>query len=215
MKQGWETSTLLDVEQLWKQKQERLINEIPKPRFTQRDIIDKRAYIPSAGARHAKAKKAKLTRTYSNPTPQHQQSIEHKPTLYFHHYNHEQKQHCEYPVIDSPSSSDNENTTHNKFEKYQSPPVRNSLDYLSYAIAMTEENENLNQEPAIVLSSQPLPDISEIEPNLIEETEKTEESEVNIISPPSSPTTSAAKAIMMFVNSQTTFSNNTSYPRKN
>ncbi|KAI7899491.1 uncharacterized protein BX663DRAFT_412600, partial [Cokeromyces recurvatus] len=42
MNQGWEKSTLMDVEQLWKQKQQKMINDLPKPRFTQRDIIDKR-----------------------------------------------------------------------------------------------------------------------------------------------------------------------------
>jgi hypothetical protein len=91
------------------------------------------------------------------------------------------------------------------------PPVRNSLDFLSYAIAMTEKAENAN------VSSQPLPDISEMEPNLMDT--KYEEQGVEYLniadktqdSPPSSPVTSAAKAIMMFVNNQSSTNNKSSY----
>lgn len=186
MTQGWETSTLLDVEQLWKQKQQKLINELPTPRFTQRDIIDKRVYIPSPGARYAKAKKTKLVRTYSNPI--NENSSKTKPTLYFHHYNHQQK-HTE--LIESSSSSDGEQNTSRYISS--TPPVRNSLEYLSYAIAMTENDP--------VISSQPLPDISEIEPNLIDELDVGSSTAKNLkASPPPSPVTLAAKAIMMFVN---------------
>lgn len=184
MTQGWETSTLLDVEQLWKQKQQKLINELPTPRFTQRDIIDKRVYIPSPGARHAKAKKTKLVRTYSNPIAEHQKI---KPTLHFHHYNHHQQKH----LIESSSSSEGDHSP----TRYISPtpPVRNSLDYLSYAIAMTENDP--------VMSSQPLPDISESEPNLIDQLDvASSTAENHKTSPPPSPVTLAAKAIMMFVN---------------
>ncbi|CAO3655147.1 unnamed protein product [Mucor hiemalis] len=206
MRQGWESSTLLDVEQLWKQKQQQSIRKLPKPRFTQRDIIDKRSYIPSPGARHAKAKKAKLVRTYSNPLMDSSRS-----TLHFHHYNHGKKRQQKKDdslIIDDTSSSPpspsyssysdgdheqhvvtrNNNRQQNEYIDLKEPPVRNSLDYLSYAIAMTEREEGS--------SSQPLPDICEIEPNLLEEEEEVEK----LISPPSSPVTSAAKAIMMFVN---------------
>ncbi|GAA5803264.1 hypothetical protein EDC94DRAFT_606806 [Helicostylum pulchrum] len=186
LNEGWETSTLLDVEQLWKQKQKKSIREIPKPRFTQRDIIDKRVFIPSPGAKHAKVKKAKLVRTYSNPITNS------KPALYFHHYKHAPKQQQE--STDS-SSSDCENPT--RYIAQPSPPLRNSLDYLSYAIAMTENDPGI--------SSQPLPDISEIEPNLIDELDvgsnTSAKSKKN--SPLSSPITSAAKAIMMFINHPT------------
>lgn len=192
MNQGWETSTLLDVEQLWKQKQQKLIKEIPKPRFTQRDIIDKRVYIPSPGARHAKAKKSKLVRTYSNPPTNESSRSRPKSTLHFHHYNHAQKQ---QELTDS-SSSDCENMNGYRINAPPPPPttVRNSLDYLSYAIAMTENDP--------VISSQPLPDISRIEPNLIDELDVNSTATTNNAknSPLSSPVTSAAKAIMMFVN---------------
>jgi hypothetical protein len=219
MKQGWETSTLLDVEQLWKQKQQKIVDELPKPRFTQRDIIDKRVYIPSPGARHARAKKAKLVRTYSNPpsssvyqttddfrfsrnyssghiggSSSNIRNNSTKSTLYFHHYNHyhqghrqsdQEHQQQRHDMMDcnqstaSSSCSDNEQQQQytNKYERYvnPAPPVRNSLDYLSYAIAMTEAEEAVREEAEaaesrnpIIISSQPLPDISEMEPNLMD-----------------------------------------------
>lgn len=217
MREGWESSTLLDVEQLWKQKQQQSIKKIPKPRFTQRDIIDKRSYIPSPGARHAKAKKAKLVKTYSDPL---MDSSSRSSTLHFHHYNHGKKRQPKkhnsgiLSLVDGNSSSTppspsysscsegeheqrheerkNDGSSSSQQKEYidlKEPPVRNSLDYLSYAIAMTEREEGS--------SSQPLPDICEIEPNLLD---KDEEEVEKLISPPSSPITSAAKAIMMFVN---------------
>jgi hypothetical protein len=243
MKQGWETLTLLDVEQMWKQKQQKMMNELPKPRFTQRDIIDKRVYIPSPGARHARAKKAKLIRTYSVPSTSAvvveddddsfsstnriiNSSSKPNTTLYFHHYHHNNQQHQWYHSsshhMDSTSSSysSDDGGEHTSSRKYittpTQPPARNSLDYLSYAIAMTEEAEH-NNIPPVISSSQPLPDISEIEPNLIIDhqqkiptvgkkldaiTELDVASNNDNNSPPSSPATSAAaKAIMMFVNS--------------
>ncbi|KAI7862640.1 hypothetical protein BDF14DRAFT_1705444, partial [Spinellus fusiger] len=39
---GWEKSTLLDIECLWKQRQKRMADALPTPRMTQRNIIDKR-----------------------------------------------------------------------------------------------------------------------------------------------------------------------------
>ena len=160
MNQGWEKSNFLDIEQLWKQKQQKAINQLPKPRFTQRDIIDKRIYIPSPGA--TKSKKIKLERTCSSPNL----TSSGKKTLHFHPY--------------QPKDT--------SIHKY--PSVRSSLDDLSEAIAMTEHQQQA------MISSQPLPDISQIEPNLTED---------QSTSPPSSPITSAAKAIMMFVNSQPSF----------
>ncbi|KAG2194792.1 hypothetical protein INT47_004123, partial [Mucor saturninus] len=32
----------MDVEQMWKEKQQKMMKSFPTPRFTQRDIIDKR-----------------------------------------------------------------------------------------------------------------------------------------------------------------------------
>lgn len=209
MKQGWETSTLLDVEQLWKQKQQKSIQELPKPRFTQRDIIDKRVYIPSPGARYARAKKAKLVRTFSTPSSSQQQHQEEKgfhsfrrhqsdyvegessnrintrkSPLYFHHYNHHShlsQQQRQYDMDCSQStcsSSDGEQHTNSRYDQQQSysvptPPMRNSLDFLSYAIAMTEEaRRDQDEEEAptatMITSSQPLPDISKMEPNLMD-----------------------------------------------
>ncbi|KAI7890781.1 uncharacterized protein EV154DRAFT_465036 [Mucor mucedo] len=189
MTQGWETSTLMDVEQMWKEKQQKMMKSFPTPRFTQRDIIDKRVYIPSPGARHAKAKKTKLVRTYSNPIQQQQQS---KPALHLH----PQKEHY-HPMDSSSSSSEGEQAVRRRSITLHSPPhVRNSLDYLSYAIAMTEN------EP-VIMSSQPLPDVTEIEPNLIDSLKVSTSTTPPKLSPPPSPVTLAAKAIMMFVNHPT------------
>jgi hypothetical protein len=226
MNQGWEKSTLLDVEHLWKQKQQKCIKELPKPRFTQRDVIDKRIYIPSPGARQAKAKKARLVRTYSNPSkwPSESSKKANKNPLYFHHYNQatvkdnseddltDNEQHNRSPsTITMSSCIEDDDEEYDQVSANSIPPVRNSLDFLSYAIAMTEKAENAN------VSSQPLPDISEMEPNLMDT--KYEEQGVEYLniadktqdSPPSSPVTSAAKAIMMFVNNQSSTNNKSSY----
>jgi hypothetical protein len=241
MNQGWEKSTLLDVEHLWKQKQQKCIKELPKPRFTQRDVIDKRIYIPSPGARQAKAKKARLVRTYSNPSKWPSESKEtmtmnsnikkHKNPLYFYHYNQatasqHSKDNSEDDMTDnehhqhrSPSTvtlsscieDEDEDEDEGDYDKVTEslghPHVRNSLDFLSYAIAMTEKAEGTN------ISSQPLPDISEMEPNLMEDAsvEHLDIADKAQDSPPSSPVTSAAKAIMMFVNNQSTANNKSSY----
>ncbi|KAL7325390.1 hypothetical protein PS15p_207883 [Mucor circinelloides] len=217
LNQGWEKSTIFDVEQLWRQKQRKNINDLPRPRFTQREIIDKRMYIPSPGARQARAKRDGLVRTLSNPIdcwPESSSSSTSKNNqkqLYFHHYHQPNKattnssssatednedvelsrKRSFSAVQDSPLTTDNENM----------PKVRNSLDYLSYAIAMTEKQGNRYSHT--MYSSQPLPDISELEPNLMDQSNQTPVVELSItnnVSPPSSPTTSAARAIMMFVN---------------
>ncbi|OAC98918.1 hypothetical protein MUCCIDRAFT_157347, partial [Mucor lusitanicus CBS 277.49] len=92
LNQGWEKSTIFDVEQLWRQKQRKNINDLPRPRFTQREIIDKRMYIPSPGARQARAKRDGLVRTLSNPIdswPESSPALTSKKNqkqLYFHHY---------------------------------------------------------------------------------------------------------------------------------
>ncbi|KAF7732769.1 hypothetical protein EC973_000041 [Apophysomyces ossiformis] len=236
MKNGWERNTLTDVEYMWRQRQQRLVNEIPTPRFTQQDIIDRR-YCNST-----RAKRARLTRSLSNPTRfwpsvtddpvptlKYRQKSPSKSTngqqqtYYFHHYHQYARDLWEkkpdvmiHPVKRSRSITDEE-------EKEQQSPniMRNSLDYLSYAIAMTENQDN-------EASSQPLPDISRIEPNLLDNDEEDNElkggeamsytyTQDNTIgspsnlhlsasssaepSPPSSPVTAAAQAIMMFVNS--------------
>ncbi|KAL0079651.1 hypothetical protein J3Q64DRAFT_1682105 [Phycomyces blakesleeanus] len=68
LKNGWEKNALPDVEGMWKQRQKQIVDQIPTPRMTQRDIIEKRVYIQSPGARSAQTKKARLTRSLSNPT---------------------------------------------------------------------------------------------------------------------------------------------------
>ncbi|SAL95956.1 hypothetical protein [Absidia glauca] len=96
LRNGWENNTLLDVESLWKERQRQMIDALPTPRFTQRDILDNRTlhphyhYRPSINGlstttppfiskkrsqherRHSyqqeQKKKAKLTRSFSTPT---------------------------------------------------------------------------------------------------------------------------------------------------
>ncbi|KAI8638020.1 hypothetical protein BD408DRAFT_447172 [Parasitella parasitica] len=214
LNQGWEKSTIFDVEQLWRQKQKRNIHNLPRPRFTQREIIDKRMYIPSPGARQARAKRDGLVRTLSNPTDWPECSSVPKKSqkqLYFHHYY--QPKAIDNAEFEIPSSNQRydssieEGSSATDDEKI--PQVRNSLDYLSYAIAMTEKKgSNDNSSNSFMFSSLPLPDISELEPNLIDnDKEQVEDLSItNKISPPLSPTTSAANAIMMFVNNCNTSS---------
>ncbi|KAF1796830.1 hypothetical protein V8B55DRAFT_1548068 [Mucor lusitanicus] len=218
LNQGWEKSTIFDVEQLWRQKQRKNINDLPRPRFTQREIIDKRMYIPSPGARQARAKRDGLVRTLSNPIdswPESSPALTSKKNqkqLYFHHYH----QPTSKETTNSSSSTTDDNPDVHMHQKRsisavdecplitddgKMPQVRNSLEYLSYAIAMTEKQDSSNSN--IMYCSQPLPDISEMEPNLMDSEDQDPVEELSITSnasPPSSPTTSAAKAIMMFVN---------------
>ncbi|KAK4509553.1 uncharacterized protein ATC70_007906 [Mucor velutinosus] len=218
LNQGWEKSTIFDVEQLWRQKQRKNINDLPRPRFTQREIIDKRMYIPSPGARQARAKRDGLVRTLSNPIdgwPENSSALASKKNqkqLYFHHYH--QPTHKETISSNISTTEDNSNVEINQKRSFSAvdecslisddgamPKVRNSLDYLSYAIAMTEKQDSCNSH--ILYCSQPLPDITEMEPNLMDSEDQDPVEELSITnnaSPPSSPTTSAAKTIMMFVN---------------
>ncbi|KAI8977498.1 hypothetical protein BDF20DRAFT_875222 [Mycotypha africana] len=260
MNQGWESSTFGDVQQLWKKRQQRLIDELPKPRFTQRDIIDKRVYIPSPGAKHAKTKKARLTRALSSPITsndfhQHQYHLKRKKNLIC---SQEQQSSSAEAALDAATgtighcsrsrrvtdtfngkrsfsiSSPISTTLHSVQSSPLSPelpqpPVRNSLDFLSYAIAMTENNETHPTapltSPKAQYSSQPLRSTSPIpgssadeedeptpmdtsvagistnndEMDMSEEQGNTQPKDEELhISPPSSPTTTAAKAILMF-----------------
>jgi hypothetical protein len=187
-------------------------------------------YIPSPGARQARAKRDGLVRTLSNPADRPENlscssiSKKNHKQLYFHHYHQPtvpeaNKQDHDLEMIPSSNrkySSSVESSSATDDENM--PQVRNSLDYLSYAIAMTEKRDSNNN--SFTFSSQPLPDISELEPNLIGDEEKEEEEEeqteelsiASKVSPPSSPITSAAKAIMMFVNNCNNSS--TSNPKK-
>ncbi|KAG0168289.1 hypothetical protein DFQ30_004977 [Apophysomyces sp. BC1015] len=229
MKNGWERSTLTDVEYMWRQRQQQIVKEIPTPRFTQQDIIDKRyCYL-------SRAKRARLTRSLSNPTrywpsptddnsptksrrKSPPKSSSGPQTYYFHHYHQyardlwDKRPVSSQPVYRSHSITDKEN----EMEDEEAPNgMRNSLDYLSYAIAMTESQDH-------EASSQPLPDVSRIEPNLLDDNDDEEEmthtytqtalgspSKIPLStaapsaepSPPTSPVTAAARAIMMFVHS--------------
>ncbi|KAI9030007.1 hypothetical protein CLU79DRAFT_677874, partial [Phycomyces nitens] len=42
LKNGWEKNGLQDVEGMWKERQKKIVDQIPTPRMTQRDIIEKR-----------------------------------------------------------------------------------------------------------------------------------------------------------------------------
>jgi hypothetical protein len=196
----------LDVEQLWKQKQQKLVSVLPKPRFTQRDIIDKKVFIPSPSAKYQKTKRQKLLRTYSQPslkipirrlsktnTEAPQKSPKSCTRRDFIQY---QKPKEEYRRTPSPVWEAMDNLSSSSSEGGDMP-VRNSLDFLSYAIAITENNHTSDiphPHEEETYSSKPLPDVSHLSPNLDDAPGEP--------SPPSSPVTSAAKAIMAFVNSQ-------------
>lgn len=322
---GWENSTLIDVELKWKKRQKKLYNEIPTPRFTQQDILDKRGQFSSA-----KIKKAKLTRTYSTPListrdPYRKRKHRH-PAPEIYHNNDNQHHYQHHPVSSSttistatepntmttqqfPESVTQDNTTtipnavvssttddisldNNCTMNEQpssssptmpssqkspcqqpadgdgaddafmttatTPPVKSSLDFLSYAIEMTEGSNALPSSPQPPLedtrmgdglsSSQPQPDISRIAPTLCDEDEDdvggsqerstlqngkwerkrtrsfqnddrhggrysgAETESDDQLSPPSSPVTAAAHAIMMFVNERYSIDRNSKSP---
>ncbi|KAF1798973.1 hypothetical protein FB192DRAFT_1332609 [Mucor lusitanicus] len=136
LRNGWEKNSLGDVECFWKQRQRRLIKEIPIPRFTQQDIIDKRSYIPASGARYAKSKKSKYQ---SRGQPQYKKHV----------WN--DKRSSVYSPESSPLPATNiRNHSISSFDASFVPNdlngepsnVENSLDYLSYAIAMTERGHS-------------------------------------------------------------------------
>lgn len=197
-----------DVECFWKKRQRQLIKEIPIPRFTQQDIIDKRSYIPASGARQAKARRSKLfkrslsisaqiqpklTRSTDNQPQQNSKKVRrksHPPSQ--EHYTEEDgndssgsSSSCEFLLPHQLSSQQHQNQTYffHHYEKQDwatkanstlSPTlnnrnhsvssfdascvpsdlngepsvVKNSLDFLSYAIAMTEKKQENQQEPS-------------------------------------------------------------------
>ncbi|KAI8384652.1 uncharacterized protein BYT42DRAFT_612337 [Radiomyces spectabilis] len=249
VRNGWEKNTLFDVESLWKQRRRQLINDIPTPRFTQQDIIDKRAYFPSTGARTAKhIKKAKLTRSLSSPASASNEEFSmdtlamacatigyksrnatlrrksHPPSrsktiavdTVTHFPNHSLPQNLStrqtvpyerklwHHSAGGKSTFDHDHSSFDAanvpFTTDEEPQVKNSLDFLSYAIAMREERDDHN-----ITQSQPLPEpCSSQEIDIDDQGRMTlssgdTESE-DTMSPPSSPATAAAQAIMMFVN---------------
>ncbi|KAI8635984.1 hypothetical protein BD408DRAFT_398146 [Parasitella parasitica] len=192
LRNGWEKNSLGDVECFWKQRQRQLIKEIPIPRFTQQDIIDKRSYIPASNVRYAKSKRPK-----------------HRPRS-----NAQQKTYADQQkTADPQKSSSSANARNHSISSFNASyvpndlnvepsKVRNSLDYLSYAIAMTERGHsptsNSQQRDNDVMS----PDWSRTSqlrlslsiPNQLVE----EESKRPPVSP-TSATNAAAQAMLMFV----------------
>ncbi|KAI9310262.1 hypothetical protein BX666DRAFT_2033262 [Dichotomocladium elegans] len=182
---GWETNTLIDVELMWKKRQRKLYNEIPTPRFTQQDILDKRGQFSSA-----KLKKARLYRTYSAPqTPSQyrkrkleRQRVDRSPSYDYHPTTTITATEATAPL--PPSTQDSflsYSPPPSSLDANQAPHLKNSLDYLSYAIEMTEAHkrhgcasppsvgqEHIDQEISMS-SSQPQPDISRIKPNLYDD----------------------------------------------
>lgn len=145
---GWENSTLIDVELKWKKRQKKLYNEIPTPRFTQQDILDKRGQFSSA-----KIRKAKLTRTYSTPListrdPYRKRKHRH-PAPEIYHDNDNQHHH---PVSSSTTIStateSNTSTTHQL-------PEHNTAATLPHAVTSTSDDNNCptNEQPS---SSSPI-----------------------------------------------------------
>lgn len=194
-----------DVECFWKKKQWQLVNDIPMPRFTQQDIIDKRSYIPASGARQAKARRAQpLKRSFSisaqmhpkstnsiysrNPSQQNNKKARRKShppsqeryteegtdssgscsyefslpcqlshphqnqTFFFHHYDKDNWAKASNKI--SSPKSNNRNHSVSSFDASCVPSdlngepsvVKNSLDFLSYAIAMTEKRQDQQEE---------------------------------------------------------------------
>ncbi|KAL9540244.1 hypothetical protein MBANPS3_009791 [Mucor bainieri] len=242
LRNGWEKNSLGDVECFWKQRQRQLIKEIPIPRFTQQDIIDKRSYIPASGAKYAKSKKSKYQsrgqsqlkkhqgshstarsnchdiisftppQTQPQPQPQqqpqqqqqqqyqyqhqHQHQHQHQQqqqqqqqqqTYFFHHYDkdvwNDKKSATSSPESTSLPTTSVRNHSISSFDASFVPNdlngepsnVKNSLDYLSYAIAMTERGHSPT-------SSQRLDsDIMPNEPTLLEDDgEEDEDTDVTL-----------------------------------
>ena len=255
---GWENNTLGDVECFWKQKQKQSMRNIPIPRFTQQDIIDKRSYIQASGAKHAKARRYRLlNRSLSNPSskrdslscslptlfpssssitshqakkirrkshpssqqyisndedigdtsnsseasspPSQEQPLDHNQTYYFHHCDNPSKTMESVPSptpIHSVSSFDASCVPTDL--NGEPSVVRNSLDFLSYAIAMTEKNhkiETTTQDEED--TGQEWTRTSQLRLSLSIPSSQTEADE----SAPSSPSMNvAAQAMLMFVN---------------
>ncbi|KAI8069952.1 hypothetical protein BC940DRAFT_296557 [Gongronella butleri] len=165
LRNGWENNTLLDVETFWKERQRQMVDALPTPRFTQRDILDNRTLHPHYHyqspvasnkplhmqlARHQrrhshqqqqqKRKRAKLTRSHSSPI-----TSPTSPTMAPHpsHFN---SSAAKGKQPDAPSSPPALTYTHSmdfhhqhQHQQRQQPKEpANSLHYLSYAIDVAE-----------------------------------------------------------------------------
>lgn len=148
-----------------------MIKEIPIPRFTQQDIIDKRSYIPASGARYAKSRRSKYqprsnvqqkkhedpqrttSKSHDNISFDSQQSSQQSQQTYFFHHYDKDAWSGKKSVAYSPELSPPTNIRHHSISSFDASfvpndlngepsNVRNSLDYLSYAIAMTERGHS-------------------------------------------------------------------------
>lgn len=148
---GWENSSIFDVEGFWKKKQIKSINKIPTPRFTQQDIIDKRLH-------HVKKRSKSLSSTCV--AKKLKQKTDQQTFYFYHHYDKSNDN-----IIKPETSPAMKNHSRSSFddshltsvaENSEPTVVKNTLDYLSYAIAITEKNDNLKQN-----SEQSLPLLSD------------------------------------------------------
>ncbi|CAO3634736.1 unnamed protein product [Mucor hiemalis] len=272
---GWENNTLVDVECFWKQKQKQSMRNIPIPRFTQQDIIDKRSYIQASGAKHAKARRYRLlnrslsasstqdnkrdfisstttpslssapssfinttntklitkkARRKSHPisstqqrynssgssssssnssicsnddednttTIQQQQQQQQPQKYHFHHYDNHKS--TPTPIGNHSVSSFDASCVPNDLNGEPSI-VKNSLDYLSYAIAMTENNNT--QQTTNVDEKEDWTRTSQLRLSLsIPNHNNQPQSDI----PPSPSTNVAAQAMLMFVNRESSSS---------
>ncbi|CEP11732.1 hypothetical protein [Parasitella parasitica] len=259
LRNGWEKNSLRDVECFWKQRQRQLIKEIPIPRFTQQDIIDKRSYIPAPSAKYTKSKRSKSQPRSNVQQKRHpiqieafcgmadQQktsksqshdnvSLDSERNYFFDHYNKNiwsNEKLVAYPQ-ESSASANTRNHSISSFDASYVPndlngepfKVQNSLDYLSYAIAMTERgnsqlpncyqrqdsNEHMLKEPTLLeddgdededtdinLRDDVSPDwnrTSQLRLSLSIPNQLMEEKSKNS---PASPTSMAAQTMLMFV----------------
>ncbi|ORX46559.1 hypothetical protein DM01DRAFT_1339555 [Hesseltinella vesiculosa] len=174
LRNGWENNTLIDVECFWKEKQRQMIDALPTPRFTQRDILDNRTLHPHY---HYQAQTTQSQPQLPYPTlpqfshvPRHQRRHSHQHT--------KRKRSKLTRSLSSPITS----PTSSSFMTSPSPPAyssrhplhkrtsscspspepyrpypfhssqpelgsSNSLHYLSYAIDMTENRRNDSASP--------------------------------------------------------------------
>ncbi|KAK4516172.1 uncharacterized protein ATC70_011139 [Mucor velutinosus] len=209
LRNGWEKNSLGDVECFWKQRQRQLIKEIPIPRFTQQDIIDKRSYIPASGARYTKSKKLKYESRAQSQQKKHQDQHatarsscqdtiffasqqqqlkeQQQQTYFFHHYDKDawnDKKSIPYPP--EPASLPTTNIRNHSISSFDASfvpdnlngepsNVKNSLDYLSYAIAMTEGGHSPTA------SHRQDSDLMPKEPTLLEDDgEEDEDTDINL-----------------------------------
>ncbi|RCH85748.1 hypothetical protein CU097_004167 [Rhizopus azygosporus] len=213
---GWENNTLLDVECLWKQKQKQLIKDIPIPRFTQQHIIDKCIHNNHHPSQYKRSRL--LNRSLSSPVTSPNDLMDDDFTERPNKKYRRKSSHLAHSTNTTasiatamPTSPANIHDNDNAMLKTDNHPIKNSLDFLSYAIAMTEKDRQQdNQEDDQNWTRTSQLRLSLSIPNLLVEDKNPEiSSTTNSISSSSTTTTTtttaaaaaAAHAMMMFVNS--------------